>query len=624
MICILYMRSNITREQRGSVFKQQFCDCHESETVKTRPLKRTLCLHIQVLYVLKYYCAIQPLTSHSPSDKLSYFCGPSGKPFLGSTIGQVVDQAAELYPDRDAYVFCENGRKATFSDLKFMADKLAAGFLALGLKRGDRVGIWGPNVEEWILTQFATAKAGLILVNINPAYRAAEAHYALKKVGCKALVSVSSHKTSDYYGMLCEIAPELHDSKPGWLHSEHVPMLRQVIMIGDENYSGTLSFNEVIQAGGNNETEELNALQQRLQFDDPISIQFTSGTTGNPKGVTLSHHNILNNAFLVGSTVKYAEEHSKICIPVPLYHCFGMVLGSLSSVIFGATAVYPSSSFDARTTLAACQAEKCTSLYGTPTMFIDMLSEEDLSQFDLNSLRTGVMGGSQCHIEIMKAVMDKLHLPELTLAYGLTELSPLCCQTQIDDPVELRVSTVGKMHSNTEGKIVNENGEIIPVGEDGELCVRGYCVMLGYWDDEDKTKSTIDASGWLHTGDKASMDEDGYVRIVGRMKDLIIRGGENIYPAEIEQFLYHHSKIQEVEVIGVPDKRMGEEICAWIRLIKDETATADEIKEFCKGKIAHFKIPRYIKFVDDMPMTVTGKVKKYVMREISAKELKLE
>ncbi|CAB3989761.1 AMP-binding [Paramuricea clavata] len=579
--------------------------------------------HINVLSK-RFYCAVQPLTSHSPSDKLSYFYGLPAKPFLGSTIGQVVDSTAEKYPDREAYVFCESGRRATFAELKIKADKLATGFLALGLKKGDRVGIWGPNVEEWILTQFATAKAGLILVNINPAYRVAEAHYALKKVGCKALVSAVSHKTSDYYGMLCEIAPELQDSRPGWLHSDHVPMLQHVIMIGDDKHRGTLSFHEVMYAGGHSEMEELNALQQRLQFDDPINIQFTSGTTGNPKGATLSHHNILNNANQVGSTIKYAEELTKICITVPLYHCFGMVLGSLSSIIFGATAVYPSAGFDARAALAACQNEKCTSLYGTPTMFIDMLNHEDLPKFDLTSLRTGVMAGSQCHVEVMNAVIEKMHLPEMTIAYGLTELSPVCCQTQVDDPVDLRVSTIGKMVSSTEGKIVNEHGEIIPVGEGGELCVRGFGVMLGYWEDEEKTKSTIDASGWLYTGDKASMDENGYVKIIGRIKDMIIRGGENIYPSEIEEFVHHHPKIQEVEVIGVPDKRLGEEVCAWIRLKKGETATADEIKEFCKGKIAHFKIPRYIKFVDDMPMTVTGKVKKYVMREISAKELGLE
>ncbi|XP_029195189.2 medium-chain acyl-CoA ligase ACSF2, mitochondrial-like isoform X2 [Acropora millepora] len=558
--------------------------------------------------------------------KFSYCQGLSSQRFLGETIGQRLDQTVEKFPDREAYVFCEDNQRATFAELQKEVNDLAAGFLAMGLKTGDRVGMWGPNMREWVITQFATAKAGLILVNINPAYQIPEMEYALRKVGCKALVMADRFKTQDYYNMLSHVAHELPSSKPGDLYSERLPDLKFVVMASDDHerdFGGTMSFEDLLKTGGSSEKQKLQDLQTKLQSDDPINIQFTSGTTGNPKGATLSHHGILNNAYFIGEVLKYEHQYSRICIPVPLYHCFGMVGGSLMSITCGSTSVYPSRAFDPTAALTAIQQEKCTSLYGTPTMFIDILNHPAFKKFDISSLYTGIMAGSPCPIEVMKQVITKLHMPQVTICYGLTETSPVTAQTLMDDPVEMRVSSVGRVHPNTEAKIIDSNGHLLPINTAGEICFRGYNVMLGYWEDKDKTDACIDASGWFFSGDLATMDENGYIKIVGRIKDLIIRGGENIYPTEIEQFLYKHPKIQDVQVIGVPDARLGEEVCACIKLHPGESATPEEIKEFCKSQLAHFKIPRYIKFVDEFPLTVTGKVKKFVMREETKAELGL-
>ncbi|XP_022795327.1 acyl-CoA synthetase family member 2, mitochondrial-like isoform X3 [Stylophora pistillata] len=559
------------------------------------------------------FCRRVRYSSTSSHEKLqfSYCQGISSKPFIGETIGQRLDKTVEKFPDREAYVCCEDNKRATFAEFQGEVDRLAAGLLAMGFKKGDRVGIWGPNMREWVITQFATAKAGLILVNINPAYQTPEVEYALKKVGCKAIIMADSFKTQDYYNMLTHIVHELPQSKPGNLFNNRVPDLKLVVMACKDHqrtFSGTMSFQELMESGGTEERRKLVELQNELQCDDPINIQFTSGTTGNPKGAILSHHSILNNSYYVGEVLEYENQYSRICIPVPLYHCFGMVLGSLMSATYGTTSVYPSRGFDAGAVLTAIQQEKCNSLYGTPTMFIDVLNHPALEKFDVSSLRTG-----------KKVVIRSFN----TICYGLTETSPVTTQTLMDDPIDLRVSTIGRVHPNNEVKIVDSDDRVVPVNSAGEICFRGYNVMLGYWDDKEKTDACIDPSGWFHSGDLATMDENGYIKVIGRIKDLIIRGGENIYPTEVEQFLYTHPKIQDVQVIGVPDPRLGEEVCAWIKLHAGETATPEEIKEFCKGQISHFKIPRYIKFADEFPLTVTGKVKKFVMRERTKEELNL-
>ncbi|KAK3701713.1 hypothetical protein QZH41_018868 [Actinostola sp. cb2023] len=515
------------------------------------------------LFLLVCVCLNEKLTQ-------SYCHGVPDKPLSGDTIGTRIDKIAAKYPDREAYVFCQENQRATFAQLKDEIEQVATGFLALGLKKGDRVGIWGPNIREWILTQFATAKAGIVLVNINPAYQVSEVDYALKKVGCKALVMADAHKTQDYYNMIAQLVHELPDSSPGELYSSRYNIdyiILSKLILFNACYRGTLRFLELETLGGKEEQEQLKLLQNDLECDDPINIQFTSGTTGYPKGATLSHHNIINNATCTSEILDYGQQYTRICMPVPLYHCFGMVLGSLTTITHGTTAVYPSRSFDAGATLQAIQKEKCNALYGTPTMFIDMLNHPDCSKCDFSSLRTGVMGGSPCPIEVMKKVYTLFHMPEVTICYGLTETSPVTNQTLRDDPIDLRVSTVGRVHPNTEAKITSANGRVVPIGSAGEICFRGYCVMMGYWGDKEKTDAAIDANGWFHTGDLATMDENGYVTIIGRIKDVIIRGGENIYPTEIEQFLYKHPKIQDVQIIGIPDKRMGEEVCAWIKYV---------------------------------------------------------
>jgi fatty-acyl-CoA synthase len=554
--------------------------------------------------------------------QLSYVHGASDRPFIGDTIGVHFDRIVERFGERDALIVRHQQIRWTYRELKERVDAFAAGLLALGLKRGDRIGVWSPNNAEWVVTQFATAKAGLILVNINPAYRLAELEYALNKAGCVALITATQFKTSDYLAMLRELAPELATASPGNLHASRLPGLRLVITIGAENEPGAVRFEDALGLARDAERYRLAALAEELQFDDPINIQFTSGTTGFPKGATLSHHNILNNGFFVGQAMRFTEQ-DRLCIPVPLYHCFGMVLGNLACLTHGAAMVYPSEGFDPLATLTTVEAERCTALHGVPTMFIAEMDHPDFAKFNLSSLRTGIMAGSPCPIEVMKRAIERMHLSEITIAYGMTETSPVSFQCSTDDPIERRVSTVGRILPHVEAKIIDAEDRIVPRGTAGELLTRGYSVMLGYWDDEEKTREAIDPAGWMRTGDLATIDAEGYCNIVGRIKDMVIRGGENVYPREIEEFLYRHPKIQDVQVIGVPDARYGEELCAWVRLRDGETATAEEIRAFCQGQIAHYKVPRHVKFVDGFPMTVTGKIQKFLMRQQMIEELGL-
>jgi len=552
----------------------------------------------------------------------SYVHGASTVPLIGDTIGAYFDKAARLWRDRPALIVRQQNVRWTYGELQERIDALAAGLLALGLSPGDRIGIWSPNNAEWVITQFATAKAGLIMVNINPAYRIYELEYALNKVGCKALVTAERFKTSDYLGMLRELMPEIERSAPGQVRAKRVPALATLIRIGGGDAPGFFRFDDVLGKGGDRHRKMLAELQPQLQFDDPINIQFTSGTTGAPKGATLTHHNILNNGYFIGEAQRLSDQ-DKVCIPVPLYHCFGMVLGNLACITHGSAMVYPGEGFDPLATLETVEAERCTALYGVPTMFIAELGHPDFKRFDLTSLRTGIMAGSPCPIEVMKRCVDGMNMREVTIAYGMTETSPVSTQTSYDDPLERRVGTVGRIHPHVEIKIVDGDGRIVPPGTPGELCTRGYSVMLGYWDDADKTAQAIDRGRWMHTGDLATVDEEGYVNIVGRIKDMVIRGGENVYPREIEEFLFRHPKIEAVQVVGVPDAKYGEELCAWVKLKPGAAATPEEIQDFCKGQIAHYKVPRYIKFVDAFPMTVTGKVQKFLMREQMSKELGL-
>ena len=557
-----------------------------------------------------------------PKLTQSYVHGVSMTPLIGETIGAHFDQVAARFADRDALIVRQQNIRFTYRELNEKVDALAAGLLALGISPGDRVGIWSPNNAEWVMTQFATAKAGLILVNINPAYRLSELDYALNKVGCKALITADSFKSSDYVGMLRELAPEIERSAPGRLQSKRLPALTTLIRIGNDEKRGFLRFADVLDMGGERHRAQLAELAGKLQFDDPINIQFTSGTTGTPKGATLTHHNILNNGYFIGEAQRLSDR-DRVCIPVPLYHCFGMVLGNLACITHGAAMVYPSEGFDPLLTLQAVEAERCTALYGVPTMFIAELGHPEFKNFDLSSLRTGIMAGSPCPIEVMKRCVAEMHMGEVTIAYGMTETSPVSTQTSYDDPLERRVSTVGRVQPHLEVKIVDADGRIVPPNTAGELCTRGYSVMLGYWDEDERTAEAIDRAGWMHTGDLATLDEDGYCNIVGRIKDMVIRGGENVYPREVEEFLFRHPEIEAVQVVGVPDQKYGEELCAWVKLKPGASAAAEEIQSFCKGQIAHYKIPRYIKFVDNFPMTVTGKVQKFLMREETVKELGL-
>jgi fatty-acyl-CoA synthase len=547
-----------------------------------------------------------------PMTQISYDHGVSDKKLLGETIGAFFDRAVETWRDREALVVRQQNVRWSWGELGRRVDDLAAGLLSLGLERGDRVGIWAPNRSEWTLAQFATAKAGLILVNVNPAYRRSELEYAMNKVECKALILAPALKTSNYL----EITDDL-------VKANKLPHLKHIVRLGSEKTPGMLNFDDVATAGGNAERMKLADLGPKLQFDDAINIQFTSGTTGHPKGATLSHHNILNNGYFVAEGLKLTPA-DRLCIPVPLYHCFGMVMGNLGCLTHGAAMVYPAEAFDPLATLQAVAEERCTALFGVPTMFIAQLDHPEFARFDLRSLRTGIMAGSPCPIEVMKKVQSQMNMGEVTIAYGMTETSPVSTQCATDDPVERRVSTVGQVLPHIEIKIVDPEGKAVPRGETGEFCTRGYSVMKGYWNDAEKTRDAIDEAGWMRTGDLATMDEEGYVNIVGRLKDMVIRGGENVYPREIEEFLYSHPKIQDVQVIGVPDPRYGEEICAWIKLKAGQTATPEEIREFCKGQIAHYKIPRYIEFVPEFPMTITGKIQKFVMREQTIKKLGLK
>ena len=544
----------------------------------------------------------------------SYYSGASDAQIIYETIGSYFDKIANLHSTNSALVVRHQGINWTYGELQARVDQLAMGLIHLGIEPGDRVGIWGPNSSEWVLVQLATAKIGAIMVCINPAYRLYELEYALNKVECKTLITDVSFKTSDYLGMINTLAPELESSHPGYLEAKKLPYLKHVIRMGSDNTPGMYNFDAVCAAGTDDDQVTMDALQGRLQPDDAINIQFTSGTTGNPKGATLSHCNILNNGFLTGLAMQLGPE-DKLCIPVPLYHCFGMVLSVLACVSHGATMVFPGPAFDPEETLKSVENEGCTALHGVPTMFITELDHPRFSDYDLSTLRTGIMAGAPCPVEVMKRVLSEMHMDDILIAYGQTELSPINNMTLPNDTLERRTETVGRAMPWVEIKVVDEAGRVVPVGQKGEICTRGYSVMQGYWNDEERTAETIDSAGWLHSGDIATMDEAGYVRIVGRIQDMIIRGGENIYPREVEEFLYQHPAISEVQVFGVPDEKMGEEVCAWIQLNDGFDLSDEDVKAYCRDQITHFKIPRHIRFVTEYPMTVTGKIQKFVMRD---------
>jgi fatty-acyl-CoA synthase len=534
----------------------------------------------------------------------SYLHGPSLTPLLGETIGENLRRTVERVGDREALVVCWQGYRATYRQLWEQTTAAARALIASGVQQGDRVGIWSPNRFEWVVTQFACARIGAILVNVNPAYKTTELRYALTQSGVSLLIHARGFRSSDYASMVAEVCRDCHG-------------LREAIVIDT-------GWDMLLARAVRTSESELAARESRLQFDDAINIQYTSGTTGFPKGATLSHHNILNNGYLVGEMIKYSDR-DRVCIPVPFYHCFGMVMGNLACSSHGACMVVPAEAFDPLATLAAVAGERCTSLYGVPTMFIAQLAHPRFSGFDLSSLRTGIMAGSPCPVEVMKQVQCSMHIPEMTICYGMTETSPVSTQSSWDDPLERRVSTVGRVHPHAEIKIVDaESGAVVPRGVSGELCTRGYCVMLGYWGDEQATREAIDTAGWMHTGDLATVDAEGYVNIVGRIKDMIIRGGENVYPREIEEYLYTHPGVLDVQVIGVPSEKYGEEVMAWVKRKPAAMVSGDDLAAFCRGRIATFKIPAYWKFVDEFPTTVTGKVQKFRMRETAVAELRLQ
>ncbi|BDG05351.1 AMP-binding protein [Anaeromyxobacter oryzae] len=534
----------------------------------------------------------------------SYVSGPSATPLLGDTIGENLRRIVQRFPDREALVSVHQGYRATYRQFWDETSAIARALLVRGVKKGDRVGVWSPNRYEWVILQYATARMGAILVNINPAYRVHELEYALKHSGVSTLVLAKGFRQADYVAMLKEVRLRC-------------PALRQSIVIDDE-------WPDLRDDAKRLSDEELSARERELQFDDPINIQYTSGTTGFPKGATLSHHNILNNGFFIGEFLRYSEQ-DRVCIPVPFYHCFGMVLANLACTTHGAAMIIPAETFDPVAVMRTVQEERCTSLYGVPTMFIAELDHPDFAKFDYSTLRTGIMAGSPCPVEVMKKVQKDMHMPEVTICYGMTETSPVSTQSKTDDPLEKRVATVGQVHPHVEIKIVDPTtGRIVPRGMPGELCTRGYSVMLGYWNDPHATREAIDDGRWMHTGDLATMDDLGYVKIVGRIKDMVLRGGENIFPREVEEFLYTMPGVSDVQVIGVPDVKYGEELMAWVKLRPGVTLTGDEIRAYCKGKIATYKIPRYYKFVDGFPMTVSGKVQKFKMRELAIQELGLQ
>jgi fatty-acyl-CoA synthase len=535
----------------------------------------------------------------------SYACGTAEVPLLGETIGANLERTVTRFPDHDALVSRHQGLRYTYAELDAAVDQIARGLMDLGIEPRDRVGIWSPNCAEWVLVQYATAKIGAILVNVNPAYRTTELEYALAQSGCRALVAAPSFKTSDYVSMVAEVHPEL-------------PALTDVIFLGSPEWDA------LYERAARVPVDALRSRSATLDFDDPINIQYTSGTTGFPKGATLTHHNILNNGYFVARGCGYTDT-DRVCLPVPLYHCFGMVMGNLGCTSHGATIVLPEAAFEAGAVLETVEAERCTSLYGVPTMFIAELAHPDFARFDLSSLRTGIMAGSPCPVEVMKQAVSMMHMEEVTICYGMTETSPVSTQTSAADTLDKRVSTVGRVHPHVEVKIVDPGtGRTVPRGDAGELLTRGYSVMTGYWDEPERTAEAIDPQRWMHTGDVATMDAEGYVNIVGRIKDMVIRGGENVYPREVEEFLYTHPDVVDVQVIGVPDLRFGEELMAWVKLRDGATVDEEGLREFCRGQIAHYKVPRYVRFTDDFPMTVTGKVQKFKMREIAIAELDLE
>ncbi len=535
---------------------------------------------------------------------LSYAHGASAVPLLGESIGENVRRTVERFGEREALVVPHQGYRATYAELWEQIGLAARGLLARGIQKGDRVGIWSPNRFEWVIVQYATARLGAILVNINPAYKTAELGYVLEQAGIGLLILARAFRQADYVGMLAEVRGRC-------------PGLRQALVLDDE-------WERLLAAGAGVDPAELVEREATLQFDEPINIQYTSGTTGFPKGATLSHHNILNNGFILGEQFRYTEQ-DRICVPVPFYHCFGMVIGNLAATSHGACIVVPGEAFDPLAVLETVQAERCTSLYGVPTMFIGELEHPRFEEFDLSSLRTGMMAGAPCPVEVMRKVKSQMHMGEVTIGYGMTETSPVSTQTAVDDPLEKQVGTVGRVHPHVELKIVDPaTGGIVPRGAPGELCTRGYSVMLGYWNNEEATREAIDAARWMHTGDLATMDEAGYVNIVGRIKDMIIRGGENVYPREVEEFLYGHPDVADVQVIGVPSERYGEEVMAWVKRRAGADLSGEQLTEYCRGKIATYKIPRYWKLVDEFPMTVTGKVQKFRMREVAVEELGLQ
>ena len=555
---------------------------------------------------------------------VSYASGSSDKPLLGSTIGKFFDYAVGRYAEREAVVSIHQQVRFTYSQLAERVNKLAKAFISAGFQKGDRVGIWSPNNVQWLITQYATAKAGLILVTINPAYRSHELAYVLRQSGCKGLVLQNTFRSSNYEQMLCELCPELPNVSTGKLLSIEYEQLTTIISTTESSASGIYSWAEFNDLSNDSSDQDLDARLNGQDMDDPINIQYTSGTTGFPKGATLSHHNILNNGYFVAETMNF-DESDRLVVPVPLYHCFGMVMANLGCLTHGACVVYPSEAFEPEAVLHAVQSERATALYGVPTMFIAELALPNFSEYDLKTLRTGIMAGAPCPVDTMTQVNERMNMTEVEIAYGMTETSPVSFQTRVDSPVEKRVSTVGKVHPHVEVKIINpDTNKLCGVGEMGELCTRGYSVMLGYWENPEATSLAIDGHGWMHTGDTAVMDLDGYVNIVGRIKDMIVRGGENIYPREIEEYLIAHKDIEDVQVTGVPDEKFGEEIIAWVKLNGDSDLSEDDVKGFCKGRIAHYKVPRYIRFCKEFPMTVTGKVQKYKMREISIGELNLQ
>jgi len=553
---------------------------------------------------------------------MSYVHGAHETPLIGETIGAYLDGVAARYGQHDALIVAHQNVRWTYAEFQQRVHRLAAGLLKLGLQPGDRVGIWSQNCAEWVLTQFATAKAGLIMVNINPAYRRSELEYVLDKVQCSALILSPSFKSSDYLAIVQDVVPEIARSRAGALQSPRLPQLHHVIRLGAAATPGMHNFDAVMEGITEADLVHLTEVSATLQFDDAVNIQFTSGTTGAPKGATLTHHNILNNGFFIGEAMRLTQR-DRLCIPVPLYHCFGMVLGNLACVTHGAAMVFPGEGFDPKAVLETVQAERCTGLHGVPTMFIAILDHPDFKQYDLSTLRTGIMAGSPCPMEVMTRVIELMHMAEITIAYGMTETSPVSFQTAIEDPREMRVSSIGRVHPHLEVKIVDAEGRIVPRGEKGELLTRGYSVMQGYWGDPEKTAEAIDTARWMHTGDLAVIDANGFCSIVGRSKDMVIRGGENIYPREVEEFLYRHPSVLDVQCVGVPDAKYGEELCACIILRPGTQATSDDIRAFCDGQIAYYKIPRYVRFVEEFPMTVTGKIQKYLLRQQVATDLGL-